>query len=433
MRGGRAGLVAVAILLCGAAIASAQQVAGAASTQQVAASAQEVVAEIRVHGNYTTPEAAVLKIAGLAVGQTIDQAGLDAIKARLEKSGRFDAVDIRKRLRSLEATDQVAIIIIVQEVPASPSAGMMPGPLRKLGDKVMLLPTLNWVDGYGLTYGARVSFVRVLGKKGMISIPLTWGATREAAIELDKTIDKGVVSRLRGGAALISRRNPGFDVRDSRKTLWAEASTASWNAISLGVRGSWSEITFGGARDHLSTVGAGITLDTRETPSFPRDAAFVSAWWTRLAPQSAQAVNRLRVDAQFYFGLVGSTVLSARVVTSQVDGRLPSYEKPLLGGGENLRGFAAGSFVGDNLTAGSIELRIPNGSVMRVGQNAFTVFADAGKVYDFGTKLDAAKLRSSVGVGWYLKLPILQLNVDVAHGLGRTSGIRVHVSAALKL
>ena len=45
----------------------------------------------------------------------------------------------------------------------------------------MWLPILSHADGYGFTYGARVSFVGALGKRSRLSVPLTWGGERRAA------------------------------------------------------------------------------------------------------------------------------------------------------------------------------------------------------------------------------------------------------------
>jgi outer membrane protein assembly factor BamA len=71
----------------------------------------EKIAEIRVHGNATLSDEAVLKLAGLAVGGTLDAGGTEAIEKRLRDSGRFDEVQVRKRYRTL-AMDEVAPVSI---------------------------------------------------------------------------------------------------------------------------------------------------------------------------------------------------------------------------------------------------------------------------------------------------------------------------------
>jgi outer membrane protein assembly factor BamA len=286
------------------------------------------------------------------------------------------------------------------------------------------------VDGYGFTEGGRFSFVNVLGKEGHIILPLTWGGTRQAAVELDKSISGGPVRLIRGGAGLFSRTNPAFEPRDFRKTIWADATSPSWMFLSVGGGAAWSDVSFGSLHDQITTYGARVSLDTRANPSFPRNAIYASAGWSVLDLQHGSAVTRYRLEARGYIGLIGSTVLSVRALSETADRPLPDYEEALLGGIDTLRGFRAGSFVGDNLAAASVELRIPLHSPMDLGQSGVTVFADAGKAYDAGIRLQDAKTHYGVGVGWYVRAPLIQLGIDVAHGLD--SGTRAHVTAGLR-
>jgi len=62
--------------------------------------APEVIAEIRIHGNYRTPDDEVLRIAGITVGSPLGANAVEAAADRLRRSGRFESVDLRKRYRS---------------------------------------------------------------------------------------------------------------------------------------------------------------------------------------------------------------------------------------------------------------------------------------------------------------------------------------------
>src|SRR5688572_22187078 len=87
---------------------------------------QEVIREIRVHGNAAIGDAEVLKIAGIALGATLGADGVEQITRRLKDSGWFETVDVRKRYRSLTDPTDVAIILVVHEKPsvtASPTTG----------------------------------------------------------------------------------------------------------------------------------------------------------------------------------------------------------------------------------------------------------------------------------------------------------------------
>ena len=58
--------------------------------------ATETVVEIRIHGNNSVPDEDVLELAGIAVGDFVDSAELDAVAGRLETSGLFETVEVHK-------------------------------------------------------------------------------------------------------------------------------------------------------------------------------------------------------------------------------------------------------------------------------------------------------------------------------------------------
>jgi outer membrane protein assembly factor BamA len=390
----------------------------------------ETVAEVRIHGNYATPDADVLAIAGIAVGQALGAGDADAAAERLRRSGKFESAEVRKRYRSLEASDQVVLIIIVQEHPGVEIGGLMPGPMKRLGNASMVLPILDYVDGYGFTAGGRFSFVNVLGKEGHIILPMTFGSTRQVTAELDKTLGSGPVRRLRAGGSVVSRENPGYDIRDRRNEVWVDAMRPVGGGISVGGRAGWADVHFGDTTDRLASYGARVVLDTRLNPAFPRNAIYASAAWTGLDPESGPAINRYRLEARGYLDFIKSSVLAVRALSETVDAPLPAYERAMVGGFDSLRGFRAGSFVGDNIAAGSVELRVPLNSPMGFGQTGLKIFGDAASAYDYGTTLEHAAFRYGWGGGWYLRAPLIQLDVDVAYGID--SGARVHVQAGLK-
>ena len=77
--------------------------------------APEVVGEIRVHGNAFVLDSEVLRLAGIAVGQPLAPDAPEQIRQRLEKSGAFESVEVRKRFRSLDNPSDVALILLVHE------------------------------------------------------------------------------------------------------------------------------------------------------------------------------------------------------------------------------------------------------------------------------------------------------------------------------
>ena len=390
----------------------------------------EVVAEIRIHGNYRTPDDEVLRIAGLAVGGPLEPGALEAASERLRRSGRFEAVEVRKRYRSLDDMTRVAVIVAVTERPGVEKGGVMPGPMKRLGNSLMASPSLEYVDGYGFTAGGKISLVNVLGKSGHIVAPLTLGSTRQAGIEIDKTFSRAAAGRLHGGYSIISRENPGYDTRDLRNAFWAEGSRQFARVLNARARVGWADVSFEDVHDQLTTVGANVSVDTRVNPAFPRNAIVASAGWESLSPSSGGAINRYTLDGQAFVGFIGSSVVALRARTETADAPLPVYERALVGGFGSLRGFKAGAFTGDNAASASVELRVPFHSPLRLGQTGVVLFGDAGAAYEHGTRLADAAFRYGAGGGWYLRVPLFQLEVDVGYGFD--SGTRAHVMAGFR-
>ena len=123
-------------------------------------------------------------------------------------------------------------------------------------------------------------------------------------------------------------------------------------------------------------------------------------------------------------------MLSLRWQYGHADRSLPPYEKFLLGGASTLRGYRAGSFAGDNLMTGSLELRVPLSSPLGVTKFGINFFGDTGAVWDHGTELGRAQFQEGVGGGVFLLASILKLNLEVgfrAHG-----GSRLHFTTGLQ-
>jgi outer membrane protein assembly factor BamA len=398
------------------------------------ADAVERLADVRVHGNHTTPDEEVLTLAGLAIGAPVDEAMIEAARKRLSSSGRFEDVEIRKRYRSLEPGGDVVLIIVVREHPI-PDETLAAGPavtrpFRRLFASGMFLPILNYNDGYGFTYGARFSFVDLLGRGSRVSVPLSWGGTKRAAIEVERTFRTGPFDRILGGAAVWERTNPFYEIDENREEAWVEASRQLVKGLRASGHAAYGEVSFGAIEENTFTYGADLTFDTRLDPVFPRNAVFASAGWERLDPSQSAPVNRFKADARAYRGLVGQSVLSLRVQYAGADGRQPDYARDLLGGASTLRGYRAGSFSGDNLLGGSAELRIPFSSVMTFAKVGMTLFTDAGTTWDHGTRVADARFKAGGGAGFFLLASLFQLNLDF--GFREGGGTRIHFTTGLQ-
>jgi len=425
---------------------SERRVAAAPATErtvaQVAAGADsqpEVIGEIRIHGNAFLSDKEVLDFAGIAVGQLLPADGIEAITKRLKDSDRFESVEVRKRYRSLTDTTDVALVLVVHEKPGVRSAiggvdipgvpGAVARPVGRLRSKLMFLPIISYADGYGFTYGGRVSTVDLLGIDERLSVPLTWGGTRRAALEFERVFKTGPLTRIESSFGVWNRENPRFEIRDQRVELNGRAERVFADVLRAGVDASRSTISFGILDDDLWTIGTSLRVDTRLDPAFPANALFVTGGWTGMHFRTIpDRVNRLTGDARGYLRVFRQIVVAGRASYTGTDASLPPYERLLLGGSSTLRGFDTGAFAGDRILSTSAEVRVPLTSVLNGAKLGITVFTDAGKAWDVGSSMDQAEWHRGVGGGLFLIASIVRINLDIARGL-KTGDTKVHLSS----
>ena len=393
----------------------------------------ETVREIRVHGNAYLTDDDVIRLAGAVVGKPVDEAEMDAIRRRLKDNGRFETVEVRKRYRSLTDATDIALVLLVHERPGVRSAADGPGavlnPIRRVKSRLMFLPIVTYADGYGFTYGGRMSTVDLLGLGERLSVPLTWGGMRRAAVEFERPFKRGPLTRIESSVAIWNRENPRFDIRDQRVEVKGRAERVFADLLRLGVEGSRATIDFGALDDRLTTFGGNVAFDTRGDPAYPGNAVLLSTGWTGLTFRSVpERINRYTTDARGYLRVYRQSVIAARAQYISADRTLPPYERLLLGGSSTVRGFRTGTFDGDRSLVTSAELRMPITSVLSGAKLGVNAFVDAGKVWDVGQSPGDAVWRRGVGAGVFLIAPLVRINLDVARGL-RTGDTRVHLSS----
>ena len=368
-----------------------------------APAATETVVEIRIHGNSSVPDEEVLELAGIAVGDFVDSAELDAVARRLATSGRLETVEVHKRYRSLTATDEIALLIVVRERP------------RRL-DRLMFTPILRYDEGYGISYGLGFGLVDIPGQGGRVSVPMTWGADRSTAFEVERPFGSEAVGRLRGGGSSGRRVHPHFEVEDRRSRVWGGVERRLAFGVRAGAEAAWEEVVFGELTDRLTRVNIVLEYDSL-SGMFPRDDVKLHAAVERLSVAGhPAAIFRPRVDAQAFKGVGGQAVVAARVLYEGASAPLPPYERSLLGGLGTLRGWEFGARVGDRLLAASIELRLPLSSPLATGKTGFLLFYDTAAVWNDGSVRD--QWLKGVGVGVFLDLPVIgSVRFDIGHDL----------------
>ncbi len=396
----------------------------------VQGSAPETVVDLRVHGNHSIPDDAVLALAGVAVGDAVDAGVADAVMLRLEASGRFESVEVRKRYRSLVATDRIALIIVVRERPRASIRNPVVRSFARLAGQSMFLPVLRYDEGYGMSYGARFSFVDVLGQGSRVSVPATWGGDKRVALEVERPLAGGVVDRVRGGGSHGRRTHPYFGVEDRRTRVWMGVDRELELGLRAGAEAAWEEVGFLGWPDRLTRLSVGLAYDGVSAGAFPRDDVRLRAAVERIGIAGRSgSVIRPHIDVQAFKGVGGQAVLAARVLFEGASAALPPYEKALLGGGGNLRGWRVGARVGDRLAAASVELRLPLGSPVSMGNAGVRVFYDTAAAYDAGGSVRDQRFLKGAGGGVFLTVPFGSLHLDLGHDF--RGSVRIHAGAGL--
>ena len=391
------------------------------------ASGGEVLADIRVQGNVLTPDDEVRRLAAVEIGTPIAADTASVVAERLRSTRRFERVEVLKRFASIADPTQVVLVIIVDEGPVSVEmTGDPDNPTRVVrshGPNLMVLPVLNYADGYGFTYGARLAVADPVGSHSRLSFPLTWGGERRAAAELDKQFDRGPIGRLEAGVGISERENPYYEADDTRGRVWARAERLLAPGFRVGASGGWQHVSFQGMDDSFGQIGADAVYDTRLDPFLARNAVYGRAAWEYLDFHSGGTNSRSELEGRGYVGLLGQSVLVLRGQRQDAARPLPAYLQPLLGGFDNLRGFAAGAAVGDTLVAGSAELRVPLTSPLSIGKIGVSAFADAGAAYDTGQLLADQRIKQGYGGCVWLTAAIVRLDLAIGHGVGGSTHV----------
>jgi len=314
--------------------------------------------------------------------------------------------------------------------------------VRKRLPTLMPYPILSREDGYGFTYGARLTLAepRRLGKNSRLTFPLSWGGTRQAGVTMEKRLPGAPIDRVTATATVSRRHNQAFDQDDDRARLSVRGEREFTRAFRVGGGGGWQRASFEGVADQFAQVGGDVVFDTRADPILARNAVYARAEWEHLqfgngplAPLVTPggyagyqgSANRTELDGRGYLGLVGQTVLAARVLRLDSDRPLPPYLQPQLGGLNTLRGFRVGSFVGDTLVTMSAEVVQPLTSPVTFFKLGVTAFIDRGTVYNKGERFSDQTLQQGYGGSVWIAAAFFRLNVAIAHGRGATT--RVHV------
>ena len=230
------------------------------------AGAQAVTApivEIRIHGNHSTPDADVLALTGLAVGQPASDEVLEAARARVEASGRFDLVTVRRLERSIDTPNDFMVLVEVTERPGVSPEDLTPGWVTRLTSERLWVPVVRYDEGYGMTYGLQTALDGAFGGTSQLAVPATWGGERRIGLEGTRSFEGRGVSRVQAGADLRRTEHPAFDLVEERARVFGRLEGALTTTTRVGLEAARDRVRFDGAKDDVTRLTADLMVDTR--------------------------------------------------------------------------------------------------------------------------------------------------------------------------
>ena len=233
------------------------------------------IVEIRIHGNHSTPDADVLALTGLAVGQPASDEVLEAARARVEASGRFEAVTVRRLERSIDTPNDFMVLVEVTERPGVSPEDLTPGWITRLTSERLWVPVLRYDEGYGMTYGLQTALDGAFGGTSQLTVPATWGGERRIGLEGTRSFEGRGLSRVQAGADLRRTEHPAFDLVEERARVFGRLEGALTSTTRVGLEAARDRVRFDGAKDDVTRLTADLMVDTRVDPAFPRNACLL--------------------------------------------------------------------------------------------------------------------------------------------------------------
>lgn len=428
------------------------------------------IERINISGNIRTKDNVIRREFRLAEGDAFNPAMVDRAKRRLQSLGFFKTVDIKRRPGF--APDRVILDVDLVEQPTG---------------------ELSFGAGYSTTEGVigDVSFTErnLFGNGQFLRLKVGGSQTRQqvdlsfteprfldrnlaAGFDLfykdvNQTSTSSYKSRKEGGSVRL-----GFPLSDN---LWLNtAYTLSYDDIYYVDEATASRAIRDAKGAALtSSIGTGLTYDTRNHPRNPNRGIYLQAGPEFAGVGGDVQYVRFQGEGRAYYPIYDKVTLIGRVIGGHIEGwggqdvrLLDMFYK----GGETVRGFyRAGigprdtntrdSLGGQNFWAATAEVRFPLPLVPEELGISGAIFADAGSVFgvsqrvtkdsstqkidrfgycanpsrDFVCLADSDSVRSSVGASVLWQSPVGPLRLDYAHVLSketydRTQSIRFGAS-----
>jgi outer membrane protein assembly factor BamA len=387
------------------------------ASAQVQADSAIVVKQILIRGNESTKEQVILREMSQRVGSVLDTAALKRDEKKIYSLQLFNRVE-----SSYEVTDRKAIVTI------SVSERWYIFPIPIFGFK--------YRDVKKPYYGAALIHQNFRGRneKLMASAVFGYDGWFNLAFQTPKlTDDDDVFFRAALSTSSIRNLNVADAEYDQRVTngsvsLGKRFGLFTLASFSLGYD-QWritdprpGRTVSSDGMDRFLTIAAGYLYDERDVREFPTDGTYIGASVVKYGlGESEVDLLRFRLDVRRYEALGDGIALGARAFGTFLNGGVsPSYLHAYFGYDERIRGHFSTVREGDNMMAGSVELRVPilmprykvvslkylppEFSVWRYGLYA-GFFVDAGTIWYRGSQISRLPWHSGYGAGLQFLLP----------------------------
>ncbi|MFM1813646.1 MAG: outer membrane protein assembly factor BamA [Pseudomonadota bacterium] len=397
------------------------------------------IERINIAGNVRTKDHVIRREFRLAEGDAYNPFMVDKAKKRLRALGFFKSADVRRRPGS--GPDRVVLDVVLEEKPTGElSFGAGYSTVEGvIGDIKFEERNLMGNGQYlRLRLGGSV-------ERAQIDLSFTEPRFLDRNIaagfdlfhkELDRRRTSGYRSRKSGGGLRM-----GFPLADklwlmtnyqlSRDDIYQVEDNASVAIEAAAARGAY--IT--------SSVGMGLTYDTRNHPRSPNQGIYLSGNVDFAGVGGDAQYVRVQGEARAYYPITTGVTLVGRAVGGHIEGwggedlrLLDLFYK----GGETIRGFGRvgigprdlltrDALGGQTFWAATAEIRYPIPLIPEEYGISGAVFADVGSVFGAGpdaTKFvanlaDDSLVRASVGASIMWNSPLGPLRLDYAHALNK--------------
>lgn len=376
------------------------------------------VGEITVEGYEKTKEHVINREITFQEGDILNRAQVRRTLQRLSLLGYFQAVDAE--FYETDDPDALGVRIIVEERKTG-MASFGAGYSTQDG----FIGYVEVADDNFLGNGQRANLRWEFGKmRNMYDLgfyePYFLGSTTSIGFNLYNRTQERLI-RSGGDRISVESKESGGDITVGRPL---GEYTRGFIRYQLA---NWEETRAGGTPEHGST--SSIRLSTQTDTTNHRFSP-TEGFRAQLAVEKAGGFLGGTTEFTKYEGnystylKVGSRegqAVALRAMYGQVLGDdLPLREKFVVGGSETLRGYDFGEFSGDRMLVFNTEFRFP---IVDAVQGV--VFADVGKAFEAGEKLDLSSLKTGYGVGVRLDTPLGILRIDYAF---REDGGRTYFS-----